>query len=999
MIRIYQSVMVLTLALVVFGQKPVAAQEPTVTPIKELNRETPVDFEKEILPILRRNCLACHNNTDAESDMVLETPESILKGGASGPTVVPGDSAESLLLQVTTFASEPIMPPEDNDVGAKRLDSHQLGLLKLWIDQGAKGSVAGQSSLNWQPLPPGVNPVYAVAMSPDGQFVAAGRANQIFLYHLPTQREIGRLTDPQLMTSGVYDRPGVAHLDLVQALKFSPDSYTLASGGYRTVKVWRRSRTRKFTLADLGGQPSALATSPDGQMIAVGLDSGSIALVSGMQITNLAGHQGGVRSLHFDSGGTRLLSASLDGTIRRWELASGSTTATLQTPSGVLAMVPLDEGQFATGGEDHLIRIWRAADLGDGAAEPVRELSGHSGPITALARIAENGQLVSGSGDGTLRVWDPATGKQVRQLKHGAAVEAIAVRADGTRLASAGKDKQTILWGQDGKQIAKLQGNFQKGLQVEVAERALAVAKRRVDNAAADLKEVKDRQAAEEKNSKTAAEAQKKAAEELAKKEEAAQKALADKDKADKRLAQAKATISTAETEKGQATSNLAAADKAIASATAALAAAKQAMADATSQLAAAEASRQTAEEIVTKNTGLIKTAQAEVKAAEEAVKKMAAPTKKATDERDAAKRALESAERTAARAKQAVKRVIALVPPAEEVKKVAEQQREKRDAALERAKQAKTASQQPFQAVAFSADGAQVATGDLGQNLGIWDAETGAPIHAFDKHRAGISAVTYSSNGDLLAASTDGSVAVWDPQPVWSLDRTIGSVDDAESLVDRVTSIDFSPDGKFLATGSGEPSRSGQLKIWSLADGSLVREISDAHSDTIQGLEYSPDGKWIASSGADRFAKVFDAGSGQFVRAFEGHTHHVLGVTWRADGRLLATSGADNVVKVWRVKTGEQTRTITGFSKEVTAVRFLAATDQLVASSGDSSIQVKNANNGGRVRSLSGAKDFMYGVSAAANGKLIVAGGQDSVVRVWKDDGKAVVSFEPPQE
>ena len=91
------------------------------------------------------------------------------------------------------------MPPPDNDVKAKPLTPQELGLIKLWIDQGAKGEVKSASPMiTWQPLPPGINPIYAVAITPDGQYAAAARANQIFLYHVPSKRELGRLTDPSL---------------------------------------------------------------------------------------------------------------------------------------------------------------------------------------------------------------------------------------------------------------------------------------------------------------------------------------------------------------------------------------------------------------------------------------------------------------------------------------------------------------------------------------------------------------------------------------------------------------------------------------------------------------------------------------------------------------------------------------------------------------------------------------------------------------------------------
>ena len=119
--------------------------------IETINRKTDVDFEKEILPILRKNCLACHNSTDAESDLVLETPADILKGGIDGPAAIAMKGSESLLVLLASRAQESFMPPDDNDVGAKMLTPNELGLIKLWIDQGAAGEVSGgRGPVQWQ---------------------------------------------------------------------------------------------------------------------------------------------------------------------------------------------------------------------------------------------------------------------------------------------------------------------------------------------------------------------------------------------------------------------------------------------------------------------------------------------------------------------------------------------------------------------------------------------------------------------------------------------------------------------------------------------------------------------------------------------------------------------------------------------------------------------------------------------------------------------------------
>src|SRR5262245_22880658 len=89
----------------------------TAAPIEiaEIKRDSDVEFEKDSLPIFRRNCLACHRATEAQGDLVLESPQTILKGGSEGPAVVAGKSGESRLLKLASNAKEPFMPPPDND--------------------------------------------------------------------------------------------------------------------------------------------------------------------------------------------------------------------------------------------------------------------------------------------------------------------------------------------------------------------------------------------------------------------------------------------------------------------------------------------------------------------------------------------------------------------------------------------------------------------------------------------------------------------------------------------------------------------------------------------------------------------------------------------------------------------------------------------------------------------------------------------------------------------
>src|SRR5262249_27823408 len=153
------------------------------------------------------------------------------------------------------------------------------------------------------------------------------------------------------------------------------------------------------------------------------------------------------------------------------------------------------------------------------------------------------------------------------------------------------------------------------------------------------------------------------------------------------------------------------------------------------------------------------------------------------------------------------------------------------------------------------------------------WDAETGAAVEVYPGASAILNVVAFTADNAALTAAANNSGALYDFATEWKLVRTIGSPDMADVLADRGTALDFSPDGKTLAVGGGEPSRSGEIKIFNLADGALVKAIKEPHSDTVNCLDFSPDGQQLASCAADRFVKVWNVADGKFVRSFEGHT------------------------------------------------------------------------------------------------------------------------------
>jgi WD40 repeat protein len=235
--------------------------------------------------------------------------------------------------------------------------------------------------------------------------------------------------------------------------------------------------------------------------------------------------------------------------------------------------------------------------------------------------------------------------------------------------------------------------------------------------------------------------------------------------------------------------------------------------------------------------------------------------------------------------------------------------------------------------------------------------------------------ALQFSANGlELIATFDAGPALAWSTvngKPIapgsstttWVLERSFGTGDGKSLITDRANSIAFSPDGKTLAIGSGEPSRSGDITLWDVATGTLTKTYAERHLDSIFALDFSPDGKLLASGGADKAVRITDLSTGKVVKVFEGHTHHVLGVSWRADGRMLASSGADNVVKVWDWTTGDRRKNVDGWDKEVTGIRYLGAADQIATSAGDNKLRLITSD-GGEVKQLAGSTGFLQALA-----------------------------------
>ena len=365
------------------------------------------EFGKDVAPLLTKYCAGCHNDTDREGKLSLASYDSLLKGGAKGGVVTPGQADLSRLVRVLTGQVEPKMPPE----GEEAPTAAEIDLLKAWIAAGAKGpSGSADPTMLVTPdvklLAEPKLAVHAVAISPAGDVLAIARHGEVELVSLPGKRPLRKLTGIRGSANGVA---------------FSSDGQFLATAAGEPGLV---GEAKVFQVADgslvkefLGHKDSLYSAvlSPDGQTLATGGYDNTIKLwnvASGQELRTLDGHNGAVFELAFRPDGKVLASASGDRTVKLWDVATGERLDTLKESLQelyTLAFSP-DGSRLAAAGVDNRVRVWQITPAAkEGTNLLLASKFAHETPVLRLDWSADGRLLATSGEDRLVKLWDAET--------------------------------------------------------------------------------------------------------------------------------------------------------------------------------------------------------------------------------------------------------------------------------------------------------------------------------------------------------------------------------------------------------------------------------------------------------------------------------------------------------------------------------------------------------------------------------------------------------------
>ncbi|MER5384269.1 NB-ARC domain-containing protein [Streptomyces sp. NPDC002688] len=241
---------------------------------------------------------------------------------------------------------------------------------------------------------------------------------------------------------------------------------------------------------------------------------------------------------------------------------------------------------------------------------------------------------------------------------------------------------------------------------------------------------------------------------------------------------------------------------------------------------------------------------------------------------------------------------------------------------------------------LAISPDNAWLATGSRDGAVRVWDIATGTCTRTLTRHTDPVTTMAISPDGTWLATgSNDCTTHLWDVAAGARI-RTLAR------RTNPVTAVTVSPDGTWLATGSND----GIVRLWDAATGTCTRTLTGHASPARLSVAISPDGTWLATTSSDSTVRIWDVATGTGTLTLAGHTDRVRSLAISPDGTRIATGSGDSTVRVWDTATGTCVLTLAGHTDRVLSVAISPDGAWLATTSNDCTVRVWDMTTGSTV-------------------------------------------------
>lgn len=192
------------------------------------------------------------------------------------------------------------------------------------------------------------------------------------------------------------------------------------------------------------------------------------------------------------------------------------------------------------------------------------------------------------------------------------------------------------------------------------------------------------------------------------------------------------------------------------------------------------------------------------------------------------------------------------------------------------------------------------------------------------------------------------------------------------------VASVDISPDGQYIASGSFDST----VRLWNIQNGELIHTMT-GHGGDVEAVAFSPDGKTLVSGASDFVAILWDVATGQVIRRFQGHTLPIRSIAFGSQGDYIVTGSNDEQVILWDVATGDIIRTYNRHSASVLAVAISPQGNTILSGARDGELIQWDIETG-ESHTLENHNSAIYDIAFSPDGRFAASCSGDGIIILW---------------